>query len=75
LLEKGALQSNRICVDVIGNNNTKYVSEAVQKVFEQKFDLKEVLLFNGSKIVTVHRQHTLSKTFEHDFRKLWERAK
>jgi hypothetical protein len=75
LLEKGASQSNRICVDVIGTDKTNYIADAVKQAFEQSTNLREVLLFNGSKLISVNRRIVTSKTYAKVFRQLWERAK
>jgi hypothetical protein len=75
LLDKGASQSNRVCVDVIGINKTNYISDTVKQAFEQNINLQEVLLFNGSKLISVNRRIVTSKTYAKVFRQLWERAK
>jgi hypothetical protein len=72
LLNKGAKQAERICVDIVGTTNTNYISENIKKAFEQSGSLKEILLFNGSKLVTVNEKQVQTPNFKSWFKKLWE---
>jgi hypothetical protein len=75
LFEKGATQSERICVDVIGTDNTNYISEQVEKAFQKSGSLKEILLLKGTRLIKVDRRIVSSNNFKSDFRKIWERSK
>ena len=72
LLDKGAKQSSRVLVDVIGNKNTNYITSTVKKAFEENTQLSEIWLFKGSRLIKVSRQLYNSKAFEYKFKKLWK---
>lgn len=72
LLDKGAKQSSRVLVDVIGNKNTNYIKSTVKKAFEENTQLSEIWLFKGSRLIKVSRQLYNSKAFEYKFKKLWK---
>lgn len=72
LIDKGAKQSSRVLVDVIGNKNTNYITATVKKAFEENAQLGEIWLFKGSKLIKVRRQLYDSKAFEYKFKKLWK---
>lgn len=72
LLDKGAKQSSRVLVDVIGNKNTNYISSTVKKAFEENTQLSEIWLFKGSRLIKVSRHLYTSKAFEYKFKKLWK---
>jgi uncharacterized HAD superfamily protein len=75
LLSKGASQSERICVDIIGTNDTNYISSSVEKVFQDSITLKEILLFKGTRLITVTRQQAEYKDFNAMFKKIWLKNK
>jgi hypothetical protein len=75
LLKKGAAQSERVVIDIIGTDNTNYISDNVKDAFLKNSELREVWLLKGSRIIPVTRQHVESKSFKSDFRKIWERSK
>lgn len=72
LLDKGAKQSSRVLVDVIGNKNTNYITSTVKKAFEENTQLSEIWLFKGSRLIKVSRHLYNSKAFEYKFKKLWK---
>lgn len=72
LLDKGAKQSSRVLVDVIGNKNTNYITSTVKKAFEENTQLSEIWLFKGSRLIKVSRHLYTSKAFEYKFKKLWK---
>lgn len=71
-LDKGAKQSSRVLVDVIGNKNTNYITSTVKKAFEENTQLGEIWLLKGSRLIKVGRQLYNSKAFEYKFKKLWK---
>jgi hypothetical protein len=75
LLGKGATQSERICVDIIGNNNTKYVAENVEKAFRENPMLREIILLKGSRLVTITRQQAKYRDFRKMFKTIWQQNK
>lgn len=75
LLSDGATQSERICVDIIGNNNTKYVAENVEKAFRENPMLREIMLLKGSRLVTITRQQAEYRDFRKMFKTIWQQNK
>jgi hypothetical protein len=75
LLGKGAQQAERICVDIIGTDDTKYIAKELRDAFQYNAELKEVLLLKGSRLITITRRNIESMSFNKDFRKIWERSK
>ena len=75
LFAKGASQSDRIVVDIIGTNDVRYISQEVKFAFQQNKDLKEIILLKGSREISFNRNATKSKHFETTFRKEWNKNK
>lgn len=75
LLAKGASQSDRIVVDIIGTNDVRYISQEVKFAFQQNKDLKEIILLKGSREISVVRKNLKSKDYEKKFKKIWEQKK
>ena len=75
MLSKGANQSDRIVVDIIGTNDADYISREVKFAFQQNKDLKEILLLKGSRLISFKRDAIKSKHFEDTFRKEWTKNK
>jgi hypothetical protein len=74
-LGKGAQQAERICVDIIGTDDTKYIAKEVEAAFQSNTTLREVWIFKGGRLICVSRQIAGAKTFAVDFKRLWERSK
>jgi hypothetical protein len=75
LLSKGAKQAERICVDIVGTDDTKYIAKEVKAAFLSNTSLREVWLFKGGRLLCVSRQIAGAKTFDIDFKRLWEQSK
>jgi hypothetical protein len=73
LIDKGAKQSSRVLVDVIGNTNTKYILGTVKIAFEQNSNLSEIWLFKGAKLIKVTRNMYNSKNFGINFKNEWNK--
>ena len=74
-LKKGARQAERVLVDVIGTNDTNYLSATLKAAFEQQTLLNEVVLLKGGRLIKVSRQDATSKKFAERFRKIWNKQK
>jgi hypothetical protein len=74
LLAKGASQSDCICVDVIGTNDTSYVSIEIQDAFKNS-DISEVWLLKGSRLMKINRYQVQSPKFGKWFKKQWEQSR
>lgn len=73
LIDKGAKQSSRVLVDVIGNTNTKYILGTVKIAFEQNSNLSEIWLSKGAKLIKVTRNMYNSKNFGINFKNEWNK--
>lgn len=72
-LNKGAKQSSKVLVDVIGNTNTKYIYGTVKIAFEKNSSLSEIWLFKGAKLIKVTRNMYNSKNFGINFKNKWNK--
>lgn len=72
-LDKGAKQSSKVLVDVIGNTNTKYIFGTVKIAFEKNSSLSEIWLFKGAKLIKVTRNMYNSKNFGINFKNKWNK--
>ncbi len=72
-LAKGAMQANRVLVDVMGNTSTNYIFGVIKSAFEQNNSLFEVWLFRGSKLIKVNQSDYMHKDFGRKFRRIWEK--
>lgn len=68
-------QSERISIDVMSSISANYVSSIVKTSFEQYGNLKEVILFKGSRMITIDRRKAGNKKFEKFFVKIWNKNK
>ncbi len=68
-------QAERISIDVMSSISANYVSSIVKTSFEQYGNLKEVILFKGSRMITIDRRKTGNKKFEKFFVKIWNKNK
>ena len=68
-------QAERISIDVMSSISANYVSSIVKTSFEQYGNLKEVILFKGSRMITIHRKAVTSKSFEKAMLKEWNKNK
>ena len=75
MLSKGASQSDRIVIDIIGTNDVRYISREVKFAFQQNKDLREVLLLKGSRVISFNRKASTSKNFEKAFKNEWNKNK
>lgn len=73
LFEKGAKQSSRIVVDVIGNKNTNYILGNVKDAFERYSELNEIWLLKGQRLIKITRKIFEQKDFLKKARKIWEK--
>ena len=75
MLSKGASQSDRIVIDIIGTNDVRYISREVKFAFQQNKDLKEILLLKGNRVININKQDATSKGYENKFKKIWNKQK
>lgn len=73
LFDKGAKQSNRIVIDIIGNKNTNYILSNIKIAFKKYDDLYEVWMLKGSRLIKITRQMFLSKDFDKNFKRNWRK--
>lgn len=74
-LNKGAMQSNRISIDIIGTKDLMTIKTEIVKAFEQYKDLQMVMLFKGTRLISIVRESILSKDFDTIFKKIWNKQK
>ena len=75
LISKGASQSDRIVVDIIGTSDINYIRREVKRGFEKNHNLSVITLLKGNSEIIVSRQIANDKEFERRFRELWSRKK
>lgn len=75
LISKGALQADRIVVDIIGTGDINYIRREVKRGFERNSNLSFIILLKGNSEIIVSRQIVNDKEFERRFRELWSRKK
>lgn len=73
--EKGSSQSERILVDITGTTDTNYISIQIKKAFNNNYNLREVMLLKGGRLIKVSSQDIDSKEFSNKFKKIWEQHK
>ncbi len=75
LIDKGSKQATRVVIDVIGNDNTKYIEDRVTEGFKDNASLEELWLLKGSRLIKVTRQAAESKRFSERFARQWKSKK
>ncbi len=68
-------QSERISIDVMSSISANYVSSIVKTAFEQYSNLKEVILFKGSRMIKISYDKATKKKFDRLFRQEWNLQK
>ena len=71
LLSKASSQSERVVIDIIGTDDTRYIVREIKNVFAHNLSLLEVVLFNGSRMISVNRRRLGRKDFEKDLQNEW----
>lgn len=67
-------QSERISIDVMSSISANYISSIIKTAFVNG-NLKEVFLFKGSRMISIHRKAATSKSFEKAIQKEWNKNK
>ena len=67
----GAKQAERIAINFIGFPKINRIIELINLSFYNYTNVKELLLFKGSRMISVNRDFCQSKNFKNDFYKLW----
>lgn len=71
LISKGASQSDRIIIDIIGTRDINYIRREVSRGFESMHSLRSIILLKGNRLIEINRQVALGKDFDNVFRKIW----
>ena len=74
-LEEGAKQADRIAINFFKYPKTQELIKFINTSFYSNTNLKELLLFKGSRLITVSRILFESTKFEDRFYKLWNKQK
>ena len=75
-IKDGATQSDRVVIDVVGNQTTSYVYSEIKNAFNSIPSLSELHLFKGNRIIFIKRGQTLNeKRFKKYFKELWDSQK
>lgn len=74
-LIEGAKQSNRIAINFLHYPTVRTLISNIQEVFRKNFELQEVFIFKGSRLITIKRDEVYGKQFEEVFYMLWVKNK
>ena len=74
-LSEGAKQANRIVVNFYTYPALKDLYAEIQFAFERNSNLKELILFKGSRLISVERELCESAYFEKQFKAIWNKKK
>ncbi|MBP5370972.1 MAG: hypothetical protein J6Y55_03500 [Bacteroidales bacterium] len=74
-LSDGAKQADRIAVNFYTYPALKDLLAEIQFVFERNSNLKQVILFKGSRLISVERDLFESTYFEKQIKAIWNRKK
>ena len=74
-LSDGAKQADRIAVNFYTYPALKDLLAEIQFVFERNSNLKQVILFKGSRLISVERDLFESTYFEEQIKAIWNRKK
>lgn len=75
LLSKAANQADKVVVDIVAQTGVTYLSSIIRLSFEKNTNLKEMILFKGSRMIITTRQQAEEKQFEQKFKKIWVKTK
>lgn len=75
LLSKAANQADIVVVDIVAQTGVTYLSSIIRLSFEKNTNLKEMILFKGSRMIITTRQQAEEKQFEQKFKKIWVKTK
>ena len=75
LLSKAANQADKVVVDIVAQTGVTYLSSIIRLSFENNTNLKEMILFKGSRMIITTRQQAEEKQFEQKFKKIWVKTK
>ena len=71
LLSKASSQSDRVIIDIIGTDDIHYIVREIKNAFIHNLSLLEVIILNGSKLISVDRRRLGRKDFEMDLQNEW----
>lgn len=71
LLSKASSQSERVVIDIIGTDDIHYIAREIKNAFVHNLSLLEVILLNGSRLISVDRRRWGRKDFEKDLQNEW----
>jgi len=74
-LSEGAKQANRVVVNFYTYPALKDLYAEIQFAFERNSNLKELILFKGSRLISVERELCESAYFEKQFKSIWNKKK
>ena len=71
LLSKASSQSEIVVIDIIGTDDIHYIAREIKNAFVHNLSLLEVILLNGSRLISVDRRRWGRKDFEKDLQNEW----
>lgn len=66
-------QTNRVLLNMITDYNARLLASDIKTFFEKSGDAVEVLVFKGSKVISIKRGLVQNTAFNRLFRKLYEK--
>jgi hypothetical protein len=72
-LNTGALQSDRIILNIVGHATSRYVADTIKKFYQRNRYIKEINVLLGGKPIDVRYKHVIQKNFTKTFMDKWAR--
>ncbi len=70
-LHKGAKQSEHIAVNIIGTHDVDYIARTIKSAFERNCELKNVIIFKGSRLIKTTAVDIQKNDYPKFFRRIW----
>ncbi len=70
-LHKGAKQSEHIAVNIIGKHDVDYIARTIKSAFERNCELKNVIIFKGSRLIKTTAVDIQKNDYPKFFRRIW----
>ncbi|MDD1539412.1 hypothetical protein [Riemerella anatipestifer] len=74
-LIEASTQSDRAILDIVGTKDTNEIYGNIKWFFENNDNVKEIIMFKGSRLISLTRRHLGSKISKKNFIKQWEQKK
>ena len=70
-LHKGSKQSEHIAVNIIGTHDVDYIARTIKSAFERNCELKNVIIFKGSRLIKTTAVDVQKNDYPKFFRRIW----